>query len=468
VILIVLSLLVVSIIGLLAQPLLQPGLISLRYSLFPSHTVFNVLDGEPGSLRATIADAPPGSIIIFDSSLKGHSLVLTRGNLIINKNLTILGLGEKDLILNGNGAKYHLQVNQGITVTIRGLTLTSFNSSAIKNYGTLNLVSSLVTHNRTDGNGGGIENFETGILTLEDTTVSNNAALSDDMAFIPNNVFENGGGIYNQGTLTIKNSVIVGNTARKDGGGIVNGEYSSSSTPPDQRTVTATIINSWILSNQACVVGGGIVNGEHSGMAKLNLLNSNVSFNQAGTCLSKQNTSIFGGGGIYSSTHASELTMKNSTISRNIAYHSSGTGISILGGQSTMIFCTVYENGSTGAAIAVVGGSLIMTNSIASQDRSQAISGSLTSGGYNLIQDNSGTKLKSTQPVAHDLIGVSPLLGPVPSNGGPIPLKPGGLAIDYIPINACHIDDSISDERGMPRPDNNEQNCDIGAYESSF
>ncbi len=69
-------------------------------------------------------------------------------------------------------------------------------------------------------------------------------------------------------------------------------------------------------------------------------------------------------------------------------------------------------------------------------------------------------------------------------NGGPtntLALAPDSPAIDQIPLAVCHVTVSKknylgtpiaqytittdTDQRGMKRPDGNEQFCDIGAYE---
>jgi len=105
--------------------------------------------------------------------------------------------------------------------------------------------------------------------------------------------FRRGGGIFNNGTLTINNSTVHGNSAAGStpgiGGGIDNGG-------------TLTINNSTITANVAAY-GGGIYN---SGTGAVN--NSTISGNGVG--------SVFGdvaGGGIY---NGSILTIKNSTIQR--------------------------------------------------------------------------------------------------------------------------------------------------------
>jgi len=61
------------------------------------------------------------------------------------------------------------------------------------------------------------------------------------------------------------------------------------------------------------------------------------------------------------------------------------------------------------------------------------------------------------------------------NNGGPTmtyALGPGSPAIDAIPLQYCQVQGILNkqsrmytDQRGMKRPDGNEQFCDIGAYE---
>src|SRR6185312_16751147 len=66
-------------------------------------TVTNALDdGSAGTLRSTIAAAPSGSTIDFSNQLRGHTIVLTGGQLVINKNLDIEGPGANKLIVSGN------------------------------------------------------------------------------------------------------------------------------------------------------------------------------------------------------------------------------------------------------------------------------------------------------------------------------------------------------------------------------
>jgi hypothetical protein len=79
---------------------------------------------------------------------------------------------------------------------------------AIYNEGVLTLIESVVTDSYSDDDGGGIYNDEHGTLTVTNSTISGNDADED------------GGGIYNDGygDLTVTNSTISGNDAGEDGG----------------------------------------------------------------------------------------------------------------------------------------------------------------------------------------------------------------------------------------------------------
>lgn len=510
-------LLLVSIIGWQAQPLLLSGVVGLIYGgILPSITkVTSPNDDGPGSLRQIIANANPGSTITFDPSLIGKTITLTTGGLTIASDLTIRGPGAGLLTINGhndNNAKYNIHVVKGVTVTIEGLTITRFNSSGIKNDGRLTLINSVVSQNTTDGDGGGIENNVTGTLTLIGSSVLDNVAESDILPYISNLVFEDGGGIYNHGTLTLSNSIVSGNTATKYGGGIVNGRGAA----------TALITNTTITDNTACQGGGGIVNGAHDGMVTLTLINSTVSRNTSGRCLRLSSASpkdqAFGGG-IYNTFLALKFTVINSTIADNTALNgpgggifassimngksiltmtnstigdnttsSSGGGIAFSGSQATITFCTIYANAATqnGGGIFVedttapgisrngeMSRSLVAGNQAS---RGPDIAGAFTTVGYNLIQNFSSVVFVDPLNKNHssDIDGNKfPSLGidsVLRDNGGQgqrhtftFSLLAGSPAIDAIPLDACLAGSITTDQRGVKRPQG--PGCDIGAYE---
>src|SRR6266496_3534151 len=106
-------------------------------------TVINTSDSGAGSLRQAISDSSSGDTINFDSSLNGQTITLTSDELFINKNLTITGPGANLLAINGNTANRVFDIGSGITVTISGLTITNGNAGyeggGIYNQGTLTI-----------------------------------------------------------------------------------------------------------------------------------------------------------------------------------------------------------------------------------------------------------------------------------------------------------------------------------------
>ncbi|HEV3446908.1 MAG TPA: hypothetical protein VG099_19880, partial [Gemmataceae bacterium] len=81
-------------------------------------------DGSAGALRAVLAAAQGGDTIQFAKQLKGQTITLTQGQLIINQSLEIDGPGADTLAICGNAASRIFAVASGATVAISGLTLT--------------------------------------------------------------------------------------------------------------------------------------------------------------------------------------------------------------------------------------------------------------------------------------------------------------------------------------------------------
>jgi filamentous hemagglutinin family protein len=214
-------------------------------------TVLNTNDTGGGSLRNLIAGAFAGDTIRFDSTGLFSSpqiIALTSGELLINKNLTIQGTGANNLTVSGNNTSRVINIAAG-TVNIDGLTVADGRFSGGNGAGinvaagaTLNLSNSVIANNQivTSNDGAGLAN--TGTTNLTNVTVRNNTANDD------------GGGIVNFGTLTIINSTLSNNTAigssspNSGGGALLN-------------TIgrTATLINTTVSGNTA-KVGGGIRN----------------------------------------------------------------------------------------------------------------------------------------------------------------------------------------------------------------
>jgi len=171
-------------------------------------TVTDSNDSVSGCLRECVELAQPGDEIRFDSILDGQPIVLTSGELVIDKDLTITGRGPGTTILDRAFGGRVLSIQPGRAVTISGATITNgwwHEGAGIANEGTLILENSVVSSNRCDPwcLGGGILN--TGTLTLNHTTVTANISARR----LPNECI--GAGILNTGTLTVNNSTVSDN-----------------------------------------------------------------------------------------------------------------------------------------------------------------------------------------------------------------------------------------------------------------
>jgi hypothetical protein len=80
-------------------------------------------DGSSGTLRAAIASAGPNDTIGFAVDLAGDTFVLTQGQLVIGKDLTVQGLGADDLTISANYVSRVFDITGGARVTIAGLTI---------------------------------------------------------------------------------------------------------------------------------------------------------------------------------------------------------------------------------------------------------------------------------------------------------------------------------------------------------
>jgi CSLREA domain-containing protein len=197
--------------------------------------------------------------------------------------------------------------------------------------------------------------------------------------------------------------------------------------------------------------GGGIRN-----QAQLTLRDVTLSGNTAG-----------GSGGAIYNAQGAVLTIANSTLSGNQA-GGSGGGI-YNDGTATLNNVTIAENTAVnGGGVSNENGALTIQNTIVAGNFSSSdCSGTLTSGGYNLIQDASGCTISGD--TTGNLTGINPNLGELGDHGGSaFTYEPGAgsPAIDAgspsVPGsggNACEQ----TDQRGTYRPHG--EVCDIGAVE---
>lgn len=215
--------------------------LALAFGVMPTHaatiTVVNTDDSGTGSLRQAIADAGSGDTIVFNLPYPA-TITLTSGEIVIGKNLTISGLGASNLTISGNNASRIFNINKGINVTISWITIANgaeYDGAGIYNRGTLTLVGSVISNNIAQNDGGGIYNH------------------------------------YDHGTLDVRESTFIGNSASW-GGGIKN------------QSATATLTNCTFYNNSADYRGGGIDNGRQGGYpySTVNITNCTFSGNPGG------------------------------------------------------------------------------------------------------------------------------------------------------------------------------------------
>ena len=238
-----------------ARPAYSPGRLNAACDVCASGCPFT-------SVQAAVNAASPGALIHICPGTYTE-------NITINNHVTLAGAGSGsgggNTILSGNQNGTVVSVNGGPSVTLQNLRITNgaaIDGGGISNQGSLTVNSCVITSNSAD-QGAGIWNSG-GLLTLHQSTVSNNFATNNE-----------GGGIYNTGggTLVVNNSQITGNSAGNAGGGLYN------------NSAEATLNASSISGNSAGTFqnpgqGGGIYNQ----VGTITLSQSSVTNNSPDNC----------------------------------------------------------------------------------------------------------------------------------------------------------------------------------------
>jgi hypothetical protein len=192
-------------------------------ALLSTLTVQNLNDSGDGSLRAEIALAQDGDTIRFAHGLSG-TMTLTSGPLVIQTGLEIKGPGADRLTVSGGGTSgvflvespYGTPPPPPIVVSLSGITIAGSDLSdrGLTNFGaTMTLKNVTVTANQ----GGGIFNY--GIMTVKDSEINGNTTGT------PGSGVGTGGGILNLATLNVVSSDVSNNTVQGSdsiGGGILS------------------------------------------------------------------------------------------------------------------------------------------------------------------------------------------------------------------------------------------------------
>ncbi|MBK8467448.1 MAG: hypothetical protein IPL32_16650 [Chloracidobacterium sp.] len=297
-------------------------------------TVTNTNDSGAGSLRQAVLDANAASgsdTIVFSSLFNTPQTITLVTAININSGndadtTTITGPGSNLLTISGNNVTtiltHYTTSNPARIASISGMTLTQGSGAgndagAVSNDGTLTLANMVLTGNTTSNGGGAVRNYAT--LNISNSILSTNTAFQ-------------AGGIYNGSvsTLNITGSTITGNTASDGPGGIGNfsGTVNITSSTISNNNASGCCgggSGGGIFNNNVMTVTNSIISG--NAMTGNNLPGGGIA-NQVGGTLTIINSTITGnssvgpGGGIFNQPNQVSgpgLTITNTTISNNIA-----------------------------------------------------------------------------------------------------------------------------------------------------
>jgi hypothetical protein len=406
----------------------------------------NITIQGPGASQLTVQRSSGGDYSVFKVTSPAF-------NFFGATNVTISGLTIANGHAANGGGVYNTgnlvldsDVITGNTATNGGGVYSTGDPNNFFNSTTLTLKNTTVTGNAATS-GGGIYNdistnnfffFSTSAMTVDHSTITKNAAAHGG------GIFNNGGGtnfFSNAAAMSITASSVTFNSTTNDdqdagGGGIWNNG-------------TMTIDSSTVANNSASALaatGGGI---DNTANGTLTITNSTIALNAA--TASSAYTWTFGGG-IY---NVGKLNLTNDTIAANTA-HGGSFGFGIGGG--------VYnENGlfNDGVGSTTMGNTIIAAN--ASDFFGTDLFGSVTSKGHNLVSNSFG----GDGYAGSDLLNLSPNLGPLQNNGGPtqtMALLPGSLGIDAGDNSLVPFGTNF-DQRGTGFNRIVNGTVDIGAYE---
>jgi Domain of unknown function DUF11 len=326
--------------------------------------------------------------------------------------------------------------------------------------GTLTLKDDVVMGNMTPGLGGGIDNNGPGALTILSTTVSHNTSCQGGSGQPA------GGGVntFDGGPLTIRRSTISDNSAAPSGlgGGVAETESRG----------TTKIYDTTISGNMA--FDGGGVDADAGG-----------TFLLFGDLLTRNQASNFGGA--FNNDDGDTDTFINTTIAGNSA-SSGGGGIEVGGlfqGEGfipadTIEFSTIDGNSSDSGPANIdngagegFGGAFIDDSIVIRGHGGNCATGSVTSRGHNLFDDTSDQGAQCGAGL-QDVVTSSPKVDSVADNGGPTKteaLRGGSPALDAASSSRCGPEtkntsgDSVDQREFVPRPQG--VRCDIGAFEAT-
>ncbi len=323
--------------------------------------VITSADSGIGSLRQVLADTATGGTVLFSPSFFSQPrTIFLASALLVNRSLTIQGPGAALVTLDSNNIDRVLKVDAPATLTLSGVRLTRGNPGAsnsgggvLVNGGTLSATDVVIDNSR--GNQGGCI-YNNGSLTLI------RARLSACQASF-------GAGLLNEGgkTANLYDSVIENNISSGGAGGVGNNG--------------SLLLERVTLAGNSATFGGGMINA-----ATATLYNATLSGNTATTNKA---------GGIYIGV-GSSMTLNHATITANTALTFAGGGIWNDGGIIELRNSIIAGNFGSGANVDAVG--------------------SITGRGYNLIGTPGGYSFSGGSDLTGNQINMDARLRPLANN----------------------------------------------------
>ena len=357
--------------------------------------VTSTADNGAGTLRQALATAADGDTI--DATGSSGTIVLTSGELLVDKSVSILGPGPANLTIDGNSISRVFHIGPSIIVRISSLAV--IHGHAAGDYpadhggGILNDHATLIVSNSTfnanlAGEGGAIYNdgsfAGSATLAIINSTLSGNSAGvagaissygplgSATLTIVNSTVSSNsasnpygglGGAIYNEGTLSIADSTLSGNSVT-----ILGPNSGSVAAGGIQHYAGTAVITNCILSGNSAsgnslsfVYGGAIYNGATLAIANCTISGNSVQGFGGGAA----------GGGIYNSGN---LTIANSITSGNSA-DDTGGGVYNDHAMLTVSNCLVNNNHANNG-----GGGIYNTARVPSDSTTLTVASSTISG----------------------------------------------------------------------------------------
>jgi hypothetical protein len=410
-----------------------------------TQVLFVAPNGSDGSNTCTVSSMPCASI--------GHALAQSgtaaiidvasgsydEHGLIISNSIEIDGAGSGTTVIDAGHKGRAIQVQASGSLTIEGITIRNGKShahaGAIQNSGTLALVNDRLIDNSAVDPGGAIVSYTT-ITELE------------NVRFVGDSTQSYGGAVTNFGNIDNATADTFTDNFAENGAGAIE----------NQGTISS-LDGSSFTANRAGYAGAIDNSGEITDLSGDTFWANNVSgyggalnnvFGTIGTVtddtfVGNSVNDLYGQGGAIEQDNGTISTLADDTITGNSA--TIGGGID-------------NEESST---VGGISGVIVALNTGTEGPNCYNFQGQLVDAGYNL--ENDAAASCGFSPADHDLVGVDPDLRVLGDYGGANLTEPplsDSPAINAGPDRVCP---TISDERGVPRPQGAHGSCDMGAVE---